>query len=163
MYNTDFKVKYHDIKEELLKNKTPNELNSDTEYEYSNQDILDICDKLYRDELCSVFYADNIIDDKIEIGMKYVLEKIILNNDLKLIINEMKNVIFMMNETDNLSDHEKQYLTQNFDFMLILTLFKEDTFYIFHKCICQQLTLGTIDSNLLDELKNITVVSLNTK
>ena len=163
MYNTDFKVKYHDIKEELLKNKTQNELNSDPEYEYSNQDILDICDKLYRDELCSVFYADNIIDDKIEIGMKYVLEKIILNNDLKLIINEMKNVIFMMNETDNLSDHEKQYFTQNFDFMLILTLFKEDTFYIFHKCICQQLTLGTIDTNLLDELKNITVVSLNTK
>ena len=163
MYNTDFKVKYHDIKEELLKNKTQNELNSDPEYEYSNQDILDICDKLYRDELCSVFYADNIIDDKIEIGMKYVLEKIILNNDLKLIINEMKNVIFMMNETDNLSDHEKQYITHNFDIMLILTLFKEDTFYIFHKCICQQLTLGTIDSNLLDELKNITVVSLNTK
>ena len=44
---------------------------------------------------------------------------------------------------------------ENFDLMLILTLFKKETFYIFHQCICQQLTLGTIDSKLLDELKKL--------
>ncbi len=167
IYNTDFKVKYHDIKEELtwkFKNKTPEELelNPDPEYEYSNQDVLDICDKLYRDELCSVFYADNIIDDKIDNGMKYVLEKMMLNNDFKLIINEMKNVI-MMNDVDDLSEQEQQYFTQNFNFMLMVTLFKKDIFYLFHKCICQQLTLGTIDSNLLDEIKKNTIDVIKTK
>ena len=55
MYNTKFKVKYFEIEEELLhrlKNKIPKEHedNEDDEYEYSNQDILDICNKLYRDE-----------------------------------------------------------------------------------------------------------------
>jgi hypothetical protein len=166
MYNTDFEVKYHDIKEELtwkLKNKTPEKLELKTEYEYVDTDVLLICDKLYRDELCSVFYAESIIDDKIEIGMKYVLEKIILNNDFKLIINEMKNVIFMMNEIDNLSKDEYQYFIENFNLMSILILFKEDTFYLFHKCICQQLTLETIDSNLLDELMKSIIVSLKTE
>ncbi len=166
-YNTDFKVKYHDIKEELtwkLKNKTPEELelNPDPEYEYSNQDILDICDKLYRDELVSVFYADDILDDKIDIGMKYVLEKMMLNNDLKLIFDELKKFI-MMSDVEDLSEQEQQYFTQNFNLMIILTFFKKDIFYLFHKCICQQLTLGTVDANLLDELKKNTIDSIKTK
>ena len=43
--------------------------------EYNKEDILLICDKLYRDELISVFNASNLLDDKIDNGMKYVLEK----------------------------------------------------------------------------------------
>lgn len=154
IYNTDFQVKYHDIKEELIKNKQSEE-NLDPECEYSNTDILLICDKLYRDELVSVFYADDIIDDKIDIGMRYISEKMMENNDFKCLANEIKQSYFM--DADALSEAEQLYFTQNSNLMLILTLFKEEFFYILHKCICQQLTLGTIDNELLDELKKHTV------
>ena len=161
IYNTDFKVKYHDIKEELtwkLKNKTQDELelNSDPEYEYSNQDILDICSKLYRDELSSVFYAEDILDDKLDIGIKYISEQMVLNNDFKLIVDEMK-LLLLTNKYGFLSEDEKQYFEANSNLMIMLTLFGEGAFYIFHKCICQQLTLGTIETELLDELKKNTI------
>ncbi len=161
MYNTDFKVKYHDIKEELtfrFKNKTPEELelNPDPEYEYSNQDILDICDKLYRDELSSVFYADDILDDKLDIGIKYVTEKMLINKDFKLIVEELKELLFM-DKYSTLTEEENESFKQKSDLMIMLTFFTEHRFHIFHKCICQQLTLGTIDTNLLDELKKNTV------
>jgi hypothetical protein len=161
MYNTDFKVKYHDIKEELtfrFKNKTPEELelNPDPEYEYSNQDILDICDKLYRDELSSVFYADDILDDKLDIGIKYVTEKMLINKDFKLIVEELKELL-LMDKYSTLTEEENESFTQNSDLMIMLTLFTEGRFHIFHKCICQQLTLGTIDIDLLDELKKNTI------
>lgn len=167
MYNTDFKVKYHDIKEELtfkFKDKSQEELldNSDSKYEYTNTDILLICDKLYRDELVAVFYAEDILDDKIDIGMKYISAKMINNNNFKDIVDEIKEVCFM-NDYYYLSAKEQLYFKQHSDFMVILTLFKEEFFYIFHKCICQQLTLGTIENNLLDEFKKITVDSLKAK
>lgn len=160
MYNTDFKVKYNDIKEELLKNKTEELQNQ--EYEYGTQDILDICSKLYRDELCSVFYAEDILDDKIDIGLKYVLEQMIINNHFKVIVDELKELLFSNNNMilegeGEGQEKEKEKFIQNSNLMIMLTLFAEGTFYIFHKCICQQLTLGTIDSNLLDELKKTTI------
>lgn len=159
MYNTNFHVKYYDIKKELIWNI---ESKSQAESKYNNTDILLICDKLYRDELCSVFYADNIIDDKIEIGIKYVLEKLRLNNDFNQFSHEMKNNFATTNVKDSLLEDEKDYFAQNYDLIFILTLFKEESFYIFHKCICQQLTLGTIDSNLLEELKTCIILYFKT-
>jgi hypothetical protein len=161
MYNTDFKVKYHDIKEELtwkLKNKTTEELeaNPDPEYEYNNQDILDICTKLYRDELSSVFYAENVFDDKVDIGINFVLVQLKLNPDINLIIDELKTIL-LNNSTNVFSEQEKEYFAVHSDQLIMLTLFGADTFYMFHNCICQQLTLGTIDANLLDELKKNTI------
>ena len=111
MYNIDFKVKYQDIQEELvlkLKKKPEKEYDpkvnenpdDEYEYEYSNQDVLDVCDKLYRDELCSVFYAENILDDKIDQGMTYVLEKMLVNSDFKNIIDKMRELLYL-NETGN--------------------------------------------------------------
>lgn len=161
MYNTDFKVKYHDIKQELtwkLKNKTTEELdkNPDPEYEYSNQDVLDVCAKLYRDELSSVFYADDMLDDKIDIGIQFVLVQLKLNPDFNLIIEEFKTEL-LNKSTSIFLEQEKEYFATHSDTMIMLTLFSTETFHIFHKCICQQLTLGTIDANLLDELKKNTI------
>ena len=163
MYNTDFKVKYNDIREELMfkiKNKTQENLdvNSDQEYEYNIDDIDDICDKLYRDEFLSVFYADNDLDDKVDDGINYVLEKMLENPNFKLLIDKLNNLISMdIGETQDLTGEEKDSFMPNIDLLSILTLFKKEFFYVFHKCICQQLTLGTIDAELLDELKKITM------
>jgi len=140
MYNTNFVVKYHDIQEELLeKNKTT--------LEYEDQDILDICDKLYRDELCSVFYAEDILDDKIDQGYKFVYDKMILNERFKSVISEINKIL----SDKNISDIFSKEGNDNCDFFILLTLFSKDLFYLTHKCIYQQFTLATIDNNLLSK------------
>ena len=141
MYNTNFIVKYHDIQSELI------EKNNNTS-EYDNQDIIDVCDKLYRDEICSVFYADDILDDKIDQGYKFVYDKMILNEQFKSVIFEMNNFISKTNILDDCSQEQPD----NYDFFILLTLFSKDLFYLTHKCICQQFTLGTIDNDLLSQL-----------
>jgi len=144
MYNTNFIVKYYYIQEELLeKNKKA--------LEYDDQDILDVCDKLYRDELCSVFFTDDILDDKIDQGYKFVYDKMILNEQFKSIISEINNILSDKNISDDFSK-EKDEQKDNYEFFIILTLFSKDMFYLTHKCICQQFTLGTIDNDLLSQL-----------
>lgn len=170
MYDTKFIVRYHDIKEELdliLKKEEEKErgVKPVDHYQYSSQDILDICNKLYRDELCSVFYAEDIIDDKIDKGMKYVFDLMLVNPDFKAIIDK-KKVLLLLKESKNLEleldtvDLESgldavNLETVNLDVInleILLTLFSENIFYITHKCICQQITTGHIDTELLSKL-----------
>lgn len=178
MYNTNFKVKYHEIEEELVYKlkvkdtdtgtgtdttatciKADEDDSPDLEYEYSNQDIIDICHKLYIDEICSVFYTENILDDKIDQGMKYVVEKMVLNPDFKSIVDQMKELLYFNAHSDSviLSEEHKNNLRENSDFIIIVTLFSEQLFYITHKCVCQQINTGHIDNELLNELNQHTI------
>lgn len=155
MYNTGFEVKYHDIMEELIY-KLKHNTEEDCEHEYTTQDILDICDKLYIDELCSVFYSEDILDDKIDQGMKYVFEKMLDNQEFKILFNKIKEGYF--NETfidSGLTEEEKQNLRNNSHIMVILTLFSKELFYITHKCICQQINTGIIDDSLMEKLNEL--------
>jgi len=162
MYNTGFEVKYHDIMEELtynLKNNSdnnPDNKEEDCEYEYTSQDILDICDKLYMDELCSVFYSEDILDDKIDRGMKYVFEKMLDNQEFKIFFNKMKDSYFNETFVDlELTEEEKQTLRNNSHTMVILNLFSKELFYITHKCICQQINTGVIEPSLIYKLNDL--------
>ena len=152
MYKTDFQVKYYNIEKELidkLNTKNP-ETNSDEEYEYSNQDVLDICNKLYRDELLSVFGAEDLSDDKLDKGMSYVYEIMMINDLFKEIINEMETTLingFIKN--DNIIPDKQESLRQ----LILISLFSQHLFHITHKCICQQIELGVVDNDLLVELK----------
>jgi len=166
MYNTGFEVKYHDIMEELtykLKNNSdnnpdnnPDNKEEDCVYEYTSQDILDICDKLYMDELCSVFYSEDILDDKIDRGMKYVFEKMLDNQEFKIFFNKMKDSYFNETFVDlELTEEEKQTLRNNSHTMVILNLFSKELFYITHKCICQQINTGVIEPSLIYKLNDL--------
>ena len=162
MYNTGFEVKYHDIMEELtykIKNNpdnNPDNKEEDCEYEYTSQDILDICDKLYMDELCSVFYSEDILDDKIDRGVKYVFEKMLDNQEFKIFFNKMKDSYFNETFVDlELTEEEKQTLRNNSHTMVILNLFSKELFYITHKCICQQINTGVINGSLIDKLNDL--------
>jgi len=152
MYNTVFKVKYYDIEKELIDKlnvKNP-ETNSDEEYDYSNQDVLDICNKLYRDELLSVFGAEDLSDDKLDKGMSYVYEIMMINVRFKEIINEMETTLingFIKN--DDIIPDKQESLRQ----LILISLFSQHLFHIMHKCICQQIELGMVDNDLLVELK----------
>ena len=170
MYDTKFIVRYHDIQEELvliLKKEEEEERGVPVEYDqYSSQDILDICNKLYRDELCSVFYAEDIMDDKIDKGMKSVFDIMLVNPDFKSIIDKMKELL-LLRESKNLElelELESESDTVNLESVnldtinleILLTLFSENIFYITHKCICQQITTGHIDTDLLEILNQNT-------
>jgi hypothetical protein len=159
MYNTQFKVKYREIEQELcskLKDKTEKEYNEnpDDEYEYTSEDVVDICHKLYIDEFISVFGAENILDDKIDLGMKHIFEKMCLNNEFNKIIEEMTQIslkVFFQNE-----DVDEQKL-RDLKQLNMFTLFSQNIFYITHKCICQQLETGIIDNALLVQLREHSV------
>ena len=172
MYDTKFIVRYHDIQEELvliLKKEEEEERGVPVEYDqYSSQDILDICNKLYRDELCSVFYAEDIMDDKIDKGMRTVFDIMLVNPDFKAIIDKMKELLLLResknvdleleleseSESDTVNLESVNLATINLE--ILLTLFSENIFYITHKCICQQITTGHIDTDLLENLNQNT-------
>ena len=177
MYDTKFIVRYHDIQEELdliLKKEEEEErgVKPVEDDQYSSQDILDICNKLYRDELCSVFYAEDIMDDKIDKGMRTVFDIMLVNPDFKAIIDKMKELLLLResknleleleleSESDTVNLESVNYLdTINLDTInleILLTLFSENIFYITHKCICQQITTGHIDTDLLEILNQNT-------
>ncbi len=143
MYNTQFKVKYNDIETELIE-KLKNKSVEETE-EYSNEDILDVCNKLYRDELLSVFGIEDTSNDIIEQCVKHVYDIMIVNQKFKDIINEMAK-----NYTNEEVSFEQQDSINQFMFM---NLFSQPLFHITHQCICQQIDLGIIDDQLLRKVE----------
>ena len=156
MYNTKFQVKYYNIEKELL-----SKINLDEEYQsqYSHQDVLDICNKLYRDELLSVFELEYFEDDKMNEMIKNVYNELMINIEFKKIIDEMLQFCFkdfFLDKMENipLNLEQEQEQEQSIKKQIILTtLFSQHLFYITHKCICQQLELRTIDNDLLVQLK----------
>ena len=165
IYNTDFKVKYHDIQEDLLSNFNNNNNNNNVlETEYSEEDIFDVCNKLYKDEIASVFFAEDILDDKIDIGMKTVLDNLLVNTEFQIIFDELKShFIDYISDDDSDDDHDNYNNSQeihNINLLVCLTLFSNKIFYITHKCVCQQLVVGLIDNNLLELLREAVLKSL---
>ena len=154
MYNTKFQVKYYNIEKELLSKINVVE---EYQYQYSPQDVFDICNKLYRDELLSVFELEYFEDDKMNEMIKNVYNALMINIEFKKIIDEMLQFCFKDFFLDKMEDiplnlkkeKEESIKTQ----IILTTLFSQHLFYITHKCICQQLELGTIDNDLLVELK----------
>ena len=160
MYNTDFKVKYYDIETELT-TKYDNEPNG----EYTKQDIFDVCNKLYNDELSNVFYAENVYDEKIDKGMHTILEIIVKNVEFSSIINEAKSRLFLDLKPETNEEieeiEEKEKLEKNSVHIVLIIMFSKHLFYLTHKCICQQLVSGTIEPELLVQMKNELIMFLN--
>jgi hypothetical protein len=146
MYNTGFKVKYFDIKEELI-------ISLKNDNVVTSQDIIDICDKLYMDELMSVFYADCILDDKIDIGMKYIKEIMMANVAFKTMIEEisMYTLIFKLLELTNTTG--LPFIKEDSFDIIFCILFSEPLFYLLHQCVCHHLKTTIIPECLLIELK----------
>jgi len=157
MYNTQFKVKYSAIETELMMklNSAITEAGSEHHCEYDATDIKVVCNKLYQDELISVFYAKDVLDDKIDSGMKWVLTKMAENKDFLNIINSKKTPIYNLyieNENEE-NDLEKNEIDEYLNTVVCLLLFSEQLFYLTHKCICQQLDRQCIESDTLESLE----------
>ena len=149
MYNTQFKVKYNDIETELVE-----KLNNIETTEYNLEDVSDICSKLYRDELMTVFDVNSILDDRIDKGMKNVYEIMMANSNFKQLAYDLEDTYF-----EEFIQHqgEGEDLTKQ---LLLMILFSQDIFYIMHKCICQQIELNIINDDLLVTLKQKCIETL---
>jgi hypothetical protein len=157
MYNTNFKVKYYDIEQELIQksNAVNTEAGADHFNVYSLEDIQNVCDKLYKDELISVFYAEDIFDDKIDIGIKDIITKMLENEDFKTLLDSLKS---QLNIDDLFYDKKVIDYSINIDLITNLTLFSKAYFHLTHKCICQYINNGQIDIHLLVEMTKIVIV-----
>jgi hypothetical protein len=161
LYNIHFDVKYHKIQHELtqkynLSINTPNQGDNIDEH-YTDNDIEVICNKLYRDEFCSVFYSDNAFDDKIDIGIHTLREKMNTNQHFSNMMNEIKNTLLQHNQD---TSEEEQDNDNDNDYIIFLSLFSYNTFYLMHKIICQFISNTPISNNLLDELKFLAINQL---
>ena len=163
MYNTQFNVKYNDIETELVE-----KLNNMETTEYNLEDVTDICSKLYRDELMTVFDVHYILDDRIDKGMKNVYEIMMANSNFKQLAYDLKETYLqefiqsqnkVAAEADQIeaaeADQEKRFKQ-----LLLMILFSQDIFYIMHKCICQQIELNIINDDLLVALKQKCIETL---
>jgi len=132
-YDTEFIVKYKDIQEELEAKKNDNK-------EYSEDDVILVIDELYRHELLSVFRSEDICDEKICSTMIVLWDSIRDYPPFLEIFN-----IFRKKVNDNSTDNDETFTA----------LFCFDTFYIFHKCICEFINKREISPHILEQLKNV--------
>jgi len=153
-YNINFNVKYYEIEQELLENIRNGEMG------YSVEDIKVLCNKIYEDEIASVFFAENKLDDKIDEGIKYILELMFKNSDFVKLSNEIKELLMFNKASDTNDTYD-----YNANYIVILATFSFPVFWVMHKCICQQLTNENIDNSLLVMLKEqlIKYISNNSK
>jgi len=153
-YDTIFIVKYHDIEQELLaKFKTTNDdkSNDDNSIKYDEQDILDICNKLYRDELQTVLISQEDFDTtKLNAALTVLLEIMLKDADFNELLSNMgQRVLDGTLSSDHNADSEK-----NIKYYIFTILFSQQLFYITHKIVCQYLTNNKISSELLTTLKH---------
>ena len=157
MYDTTFKVQYWNIEHELTQKLLSLETEAGAEHccDYSAEDIEIVCDKLYRDELTSVFNAEDILDDKIDEGMRTIMSTMRENTEFDSLVVELTNTIIkereLINE-DDVDSETRSLFTETMDTIVRLTFFSKPLFYLTHRCICNHFN-NTTDTELLQQLR----------
>jgi hypothetical protein len=128
----------------------------DEDIEYSMDDVHIICEKLYRDELLSVFGVDSINDENMDKGIKRVIEKMVDNENFRQLLEDIKKDLVDFS-TFTGTPTEMENIRRNSDYIIFITLFSQHVFYITHKCICQLFTNDNIDHDLMIRLKEKTL------
>jgi hypothetical protein len=164
-YNTNFIVKYKQIESELM---DKYDKNCECECEYSKQDITDICDKLYLDELASVFIRDenvdyvsydNIVSADMITALLDELNDICTFKELFKDIKSKLMPLFQCKYDNNAKDESS--LNCNIEFCIFATFFLRDVFYLTHPIIRHLKQNEPISDTLLNTFKQIAVVNFH--
>jgi hypothetical protein len=145
-------VKEEAVKEEAVKEEAVKEEEDDEDIEYTMEDVHLICEKLYRDELLSVFEVETINDGNMDAGIKRVIEKMIENPKSKKLLEEIKQDLVDFSNFSGTST-EMENIQRNADYIIFITLFSQHIFYITHRCVCQLFTINDIDDDHVNLLK----------
>jgi len=121
------------------------------DYKYNRKDVTYICEKLYRDELLSAFGAESIDDPAMDTGIKTIFEALINNEEFKQFLSEMNALL--LDPSTAKTETELANLKRNTDYLIFITLFSQQSFYLTHKCLCQMLTLGHVEADMMEQLK----------
>lgn len=120
-YNIEIDVKYKIIEEELLEKiekNTKDNLKLESGLGYTEQEVLEICEELYKHELLLVFQVKNITDKKVQHILSELWKKIQNYPDFLKIIEKYKDTMSQM-------DMEQSFIL----------MFNYSLFSIIHKCI----------------------------
>jgi hypothetical protein len=131
------------------------EEDDEEEYKYTREDVTYICEKLYRDELLSVFGAETLDDPEMDNGIKAIFEALINNDEFKQLLVDLNAVLLDPSKAKN--ETELANLKRNTDYLIFITLFSQQSFYLTHKCLCQMLTQGKVQPEMMDQLKQRTL------
>ena len=137
----------------LASNDLENDSDDDdsSDYKYTRQDIVYICDKLYRDELISVFDADSLEDPKMDAGIKMVFEHLIKHDEFVTFLLELSPQV--MDKSKAKTEQELYNFKRNTDYLIFITMFSQQLFYLTHQCICKMMIEKHVGSELIGELK----------
>jgi len=137
-YNTDLKVNYKTIEEELVQ-----KVKSGTVTDYTLENVYHICNEVFHNELYNVFGINH--DEEYEVVGDAIMK--LWENE-----NIQANAMFV------------QFVHSETNFF---TLFAYNTFHQFHKCICAVLkdenndTLSALLSGLFGKIKENCTVKQN--
>jgi len=124
----------------------------DEDLEYTLEDVQIICDKLYRDELLSVFNVSSTEDERMDAGLKASIERLIDNKDFRDFMDDVKlQLIDFENFVGNPAEMEN--MKRNSEYLIFITMFSQKLFYLTHICLCQLFTVNEIDPELLLKVK----------
>jgi hypothetical protein len=124
---------------------------SEEDYKYTREDIAYICDKLYRDELLSVFDADSLEDPKMDAGIKMVFEHLIKHDEFIKFLEELSPKV--MDKSKVKTEQEQFNFKRNTDYLIFITMFSHQLFYLTHQCICKMLVNEHVGDELIGDLK----------
>lgn len=161
-YDTTFDVKYAQIEKELLAkivafNNDPTNAISGEAIGYNSEEVADICDKLYRDELQNVFFGlTEFSESALSTDMTYLLNKMVSNNAFKQCFEDIKQCALRQIDMPELN------VGNDFEFYIFSTLFSRHLFASTHKIVCQFLTTNEIPSADLDNFKSTAFATLAT-
>jgi len=129
------------------------------DYNYTRKDIECICEKLYRDELISVFDAESLEDPKMDAGIKMVFQELLKHEQFSKFFVELSP--YIVDNSKAKTEQEIFNYKRNSDYLLFIVMFSQQLFYLSHQCICKMLTDGQVEDELMNELKSklITVFS----
>jgi len=124
---------------------------SEEDYKYTRDDIAYICDKLYRDELLSVFDADSLEDPQMDAGIKMVFEHLIKHDEFIQFLEELSPKV--MDKSKVKTEQEQFNFKRNTDYLIFITMFSHQLFYLTHQCICKMLVNEHVGDELIGDLK----------
>lgn len=145
-------IKEEVIKEEVVTKEEEPKEDEEEDIEYTMDDVHLICEKLYRDELLSVFEVETINDGNMDVGIKKVIEKMIENPKTKKMLEDIKHDLVDFSSFTG-TPTEMENIRRNADYIIFITLFSQHIFYITHICVCQLFTTNDIDDEVVNFLK----------
>jgi hypothetical protein len=78
------------------------------------------------------------------------------NKNFKQLLDDIKHELIEFSNPSG-TPEELENIRRNLEYLIFITLFSQQVFYITHKCICQLFTVDDVDPNLIDRLKDKTI------